>query len=211
MSEPQAGRNDLVSRILGYMDRPWKAVVVVLLLILIGVGYAAWVERDKLTAVLLAPPHHGLVLVSTSELHDAAARLVTIDQAAMAQVWAFDIRGNAVRFITGVNRDGSPWRPEDLQLPERLPVLVSGGDTSALVSILRGNAVCQDIAVTMPSLLIERLAKAGVRRMCAVPIPPISGRVLAVMIIGWMEIPEPRLQSIGLDSAVELAAKLVSQ
>ena len=108
------------------MDRPWKAVVIIILLALIAFGYGIWQERDRLAAILLAPPKHGAVLASTQELTDAALKMVKINQAAMAQVWKFDIRGNVVHFIVGINQDGTAWRPSDLHLPDRLPVLIPG-------------------------------------------------------------------------------------
>jgi hypothetical protein len=211
MSEPSSGRNDLVSRVLGYMDRPWKVFAIAGLLILCGVGYAAWVEREKLIASLTAPPRHGLVLASTQELTAAAARMVKINQAAMAQVWAFDIRGNVVHFIAGINQDGTAWRPADLNLPDRLPILVPGTDDKHLVAILSGDTVCTDITTTMPSILFERLAKAGIRRGCIVPIPGARGKVLAVFLIGWLDMPDQRLQNITIDAASELANNLVMQ
>jgi hypothetical protein len=193
------------------MDRPWKAVVIIVLLALIAFGYGIWQEREKVIAVFLAPPHHGAVLASTQELTNAALKMVKINQAAMAQVWAFDIRGNAVRFMTGINQDGTAWRPSDLQLPDRLPVLVPGNDGKFLVTILNGDPVCADVVSTMPALLFERLAKAGIKRACIVPIPGEKGKVLAVFLIGWLDLPDDRLQRITIEAAAELADNLVSR
>jgi hypothetical protein len=211
MSEPSSGRNDLISRILGYMDRPWKAVVIIILLALIAFGYGIWQEREKVMAVFLAPPKHGAVLASTQELTDAALKMVKINQAAMAQVWKFDIRGNVVHFIVGINQDGTAWRPSDLHLPDRLPVLIPGTDDRALITILGGDPYCTDIKATMPSILFERLAKAGITRGCIIPIPGARGNVLAIFLIGWLEAPDQRMQSITIDAATELANNLVSR
>jgi len=207
---PPSGRADLVGRILGYMDRPWKDAAIALLAIMAGAGWLIWSERERLFAAYLPKPHHGMVLASTVELTAAAVHLVEINQAAMAQVWAFDIGGNAARFITGVNKDGTAWRPGDLQLPNRLPVIVPGGDEVALIEILSGNPVCADLAAN-PGLLFERLAKAGIRRICVIPIPPTNGRVLALFLVGWLELPDKRLQAAAVGSAVELAGTLVRQ
>jgi hypothetical protein len=51
----RSGLGNLLTAILGYMDRPWKAVVVILALILAGLGYAAWSERAAILAALRAP------------------------------------------------------------------------------------------------------------------------------------------------------------
>jgi hypothetical protein len=193
------------------MDRPWKVFAIAGLLILCGVGYAAWVERDKLAQALLPPPKHGAVLASTSELTDAALKMVKINQAAMAQVWKFDIRGNVVHFITGINQDGTAWRPSDLHLPDRLPILVTGSDDKALITILGGDPVCTDVTASMPSILFERLAKAGITRACIVPIPGARGSVLALFLIGWLEAPDQRMQNITIDAATELANNLVNR
>jgi hypothetical protein len=211
MSDPHSGRNDLIGRILGYMDRPWKVLAIAGLLILIGLGYAAWNERDNLVAAFLTPPKHGMVLVSKRELTDAAIKIVKINQAAMAQVWAFDIRGNAVRFITGINKDGTAWQPSDLHLPDRLPVLTAANDGKYLVSILYGDTVCVNLVPMMPALLFERLFKAGIQRVCIIPIPPQKGKVLALFLVGWLELPDSRLQAITIEAAAELANNLVGQ
>jgi hypothetical protein len=212
MSEPgPSARADLVGRILGYMDKPWKVVAIAVLAIMAGAGWLVWHERERLFAAYLPRPHHGLVLASTVELTAAAGHLVAINQAAMAQVWAFDIGGNAARFIAGINKDGTAWRPADLNLPVRLPVIVPGGNEAALIEILDGNPVCADLAANNAGLLFDRLGKAGIVRICVIPIPPTGGGVLAFFIVGWLEVPDKRLQAAAVGSAVELAGTLVRE
>jgi hypothetical protein len=205
MSDPGA-RSDLVGRILGYMDRPWKVAAIAVLGLMAGVGWLVWDQRERLLSSFF-PVHHGVVLAGREELESAALRLVRYNRVAMAQVWAFDISGNAARFIAGINRDGTQWHPSDLDLPDRLPVMGEHTNERDLIQILRGDPVCAEIDKS-PNLLFERLLKAGIKKVCVIPIPPESGKVLALFIIGWLEEPDSRVQSIAVDGASELAATL---
>ncbi len=73
---------------------------------------------------------------------------------------------------------------------------------------MHGNPVCA-VLVVNPGLLFERLAKAGIRRIRVIPIPPTSGHVLALLIVGWLKVPDKRLQTAAVGSAVELADTLI--
>jgi hypothetical protein len=211
VSEPSpAARADLVARVLGYMDRPWKVAAVAILAILAGAGWLIWTERARLAEAFLPPARHAPVLAPADELAAAALLMVRVDDTALALIWAFDIQGNAARFLVGVNRDGTAWRPADLRLPDRLPIVNEATESQALVKVLRGNPVCAD---TSPgrALLFERLAEAGIKRLCVVPVPPVGGQVLAVILIGWRELPDNRIEAAAVDAAAEIAATLVRQ
>jgi hypothetical protein len=208
--QPAPSRADLIGRILGYMDKPWKVAAVAALAILAGAGWLIWAERVRLADAFLPVPHHAPILAPADALADAALRLVRIDGAALAQVWAFHIQGNAVRFLAGVNHDGTAWRPADLGLPDRLPAIIESTEAAYLVAILRGSPVCADPPLGR-ALLLERLAAGGVRRICLIPVPPVSGQVLAIILIAWRELPDKRMEWAAVDAAGELAATLVRQ
>jgi hypothetical protein len=86
----------------------------------------------------------------------------------LVQVWAVDLSSNSRGFIAARRHDGE--RPV-IPTPRRLPIMDHASDIRKLVDILEGHPVCVDLVVT-GTPVARRLAERGMKRGCAVPIPP---------------------------------------
>jgi hypothetical protein len=201
---PPAGPAGLVQgvldRVFAFMTVPWKAAVVVLLIILIGVGWALWQERDRL---FFQPPpaRAGLDLARmpaelTELLHQTGADLDT--------VWAVDFGHNAQTFVTAQQRGGAAWIPS----PRRLPLILDTSDSKGVVTLLHGLGLCGDPA-SKPSLLLQRFAADGMVRACIVAIRSPRGEALGLIYFGWRHALDKPHEDAALAAARDTAADLV--
>src|SRR5262249_48787248 len=85
----------VVERVLAFLDRPWKAVALALLLVVGGTGWVIWTERERLFDVLLAP-RAGLAVFRLGSLPEALTDLLWQTTADLVTVWTVAIDDNAV-------------------------------------------------------------------------------------------------------------------
>jgi hypothetical protein len=193
----------MIDRVLHYMDRPWRVVAVVVLLILCGVGFVLYEQRDELIEAWLTPSS---VELKTAEIPPALQSLIEETSADLVQIWAVDLPANSQRFLSARRRDGErPVIPE----PRRLPVIVATSDIRALTNVLAGNPACVGTAEA-DAPLMERLASRGIVRACAVPIPPGGSILVGIIYLAWEKPPEVNDEDGALVAAREIAGKLAT-
>jgi hypothetical protein len=205
MSEPQppTGRliPDLVSRVLGYMDRPWKAVAVILTLIIGGLGWGSWQERERLAQLFVVPER---VTLNRSGLPVALASAVVETGADIVAVWSVDLAANAAYFEQGRRKGGGAWT----FAPARVPAITPGGNAQLFADLLAGHTVC-DGSGNASSLITRAMSEATVHRFCFVPIRDMEGAVFGVLLLAWYEPPDAAQEAAAIGIGAELAASLV--
>lgn len=204
MSEPPPHSGlvaDLVGRVLGFIDRPWKAVTVVVLLLLLGLGAAVWTERALLVAWLQTPAKASLRL---AELQPATIDLLLHTSASVISIWAVDLNENTQTYLTSKLRSGQPW---DFAF-RRLPVVTESLTVDEILKLIRGRPFCDNPA-TRGSLLMQHFAEAGMVRVCVIPIPPGPATTLGAIYVAWQVVPPPATEEAALDAAMATAAAIV--
>ena len=195
---------DLLGRVLGFIDRPWKAVVIFLGIIVGGFGWLLYAHEDELIEAWLTPDAAALKVADVPEALD---RLVEESGADLVQIWAVDLNANSQRFVAARRNDGE--RPV-IPAPRRLPIIVTTSDVKALVAVLAGTPVC--IALTGPgSPLVRRLAERGMKRGCAIPIPPSPEAFVGVIYLGWFVAPDQSVEDVAVAAAHEIAGQLATR
>jgi hypothetical protein len=193
----------LLGQVLAYVDRPWRVVAIVVLFLVGGAGWVAYEQRDELIEAWLTPDASTL---NTDAVPAALDRLVEETGADLVQVWAVDLSANSQRFIAARRKDGErPVIPE----PRRLPVIVRATDLQVLVDVINGHPACVDVTTAAPSPVAQRLARRGMTRGCAIPIPPSPELFVGVIYITWLKTPERGGEEVALVAAREVAGKLV--
>jgi hypothetical protein len=204
MADNGSKASGIIGQILAYIDRPWKAFVVVGLLIIGGVGYAAYQKREEIIEAFLTPSEVGL---KTHDIPEALDKLAEESGADLVQIWSVDMPSNSQTFIAARRKDkGRPVIPS----PRRLPILVTVSDVRSLVDILEGHPVC--VTVTLAgSPLARRLAERGMKYGCAIPIPPGPTTFVGVIYLAWEEPPDPSIESVAVGNARQIAGNLVTR
>ena len=198
----------LIGRVLDYMSTPWRAVVVIVLTIVLGAGFAAWQERAALLGALLAPPSAPFgrrPAALKSDLSGELDNVLAQTGAAVVAVWAVDIGANIVRFVLARRHGGGVWT----FTPVVMPAILDSTDAAVLAQLVTGRSVCLDPA-GRGSLVLRRLAADGLGWVCAVPAPPSQAeRLLGVLLLAWTTRPEPALEAAALTLAAAAAAAMV--
>jgi hypothetical protein len=194
---------DLVSRVLGYMDRPWKAVAVILILIIGALGWGSWQERERLAQLLAVPER---VSLNHGALPTALATALVETGADIVAVWSLDLAANAAYFEQGRRRGGGPWT----FAPARVPAITPGGNVKLFADLLAGHAVC-DGHGNVSSLMTRAMTEANVQRFCFVPIRDMESAVFGILLLAWYQSPDTAHEAAALGTGAEIAASLVTR
>jgi hypothetical protein len=112
---------------------------------------------------------------------EALAELAESTDAELVQIWAVDLSSNSQRFLAARRHDGE--RPV-IPSPRRLPIIDHASDVRKLVEILDGKPTCVDLGPE-GTPVARRLYERGMRRGCAIPIPPTAESFVAVIYLSW--------------------------
>ena len=196
--------SEYLSALLAYIDRPWKVAAVVVLVLVGGFGWVLYEKRDAIIENWLTPSEPFL---RTTLIADALSVLATETSADLLQVWEIDLPANKQQFYAARRKDGE--RPV-IPTPRRLPVITTVSSAKALVDVLEGRPVCVDLN-DQGTPLAERLAQRGMKRGCAVPIPPTSEALVGVIYLAWLVPPDERSENVAIGAARDVARTLATR
>jgi hypothetical protein len=192
----------LVGRLLNYADRPWRALFILALILISGIGYAAYQEREALLRVLLHKPPVKPVL-RTAEIDNVVTGLFYSTTADAAAVWAWHSGDNTVEYLVGKRRDGQKW--------EITPKVLLGFSerSGPVIKLLHGEAVCVD-PTGLASLLSQALTKDGMHKVCYVPEPPSkTQQLVGFVVIGWQSDPGEAIAEGAVSSVLRQTDNIV--
>lgn len=201
---PGGGFTGLVGQLFAYIDRPWKAVVVVVLLVVGGVGYVLYEQRDELLESWMTPSE---VSLKVTEVTPSLEKLTQDTSADLVQIWSVDLGINAQRFLGARRHDGDrPVIPD----PRRLPIIVHSSDLRIITEILEGHPACLEMT-KQGTPFAARLADRGFTFGCAIPIPPGPSAFVGMIYLAWVTRPEKSEETVAVAAAREIAGKLITR
>lgn len=194
----------IVDRVLRFIDAPWKALVIFGLIVTLGVGWILYDKRNELFEAWLTPDTPEL---KTADIPDALSKLASETNADLVQIWAVDLSSNSQWFLGARRHDGE--RPV-IPSPRRLPIIDHASDVRNLVNILDGRPTCVDLTL-LGTPVARRLAERGMKRGCAVPIPPNPESFVGVIYMAWPEKTDDSNENVSVGAAREVAKRLSTQ
>jgi hypothetical protein len=189
------------------MDRPWKAIVILLFLIILGMGWFIWHERDRVLAVLAESPI-AVTSLRRSEFRPVLTRLLDETDIDVAAIWSIDLPSNTASFEMGQQKGGKPL----LFSPSRIPFLAVSSAPKTFIELLAGNVTCADLtedATLMKRLSMRSLTDIGITRVCVTPIPPDPELLLGVLLIAWKNPHSPEQEAVAISAATLADRKLI--
>jgi hypothetical protein len=201
MTEPPAARSmigELIGRVLDYMSEPWRAVAITVLVIVGGIGYGVWTERER----LFFKPPPAVAALDYDKMPGELTELLHQTGADIDMIWSIQLAQNAQYFVLARTKGGSPWN----FTPRRLPAILNETSAPNLTATLYGG-VCA-VPADMPSLLTQRLAADGYRRACAIAIRGGS-HILGIVYFAWRNPPAAALEHAALADAQDTAKSVI--
>jgi hypothetical protein len=191
----------ILGQLLRWLDKPWKAVVFTVLVLVGGIGYLVWVEAPFLTALFTPTPPSLRTMVSL-QLDD----LIIQTNADFVSLWAIEWgAANTQHMVLGRRRGGQTWELR----PERIPAILLSTGNKLTQTILTGWYVCE--APIGASLLIQRMAADGMTWVCIIPVIPVPRQVIGLLYIAWRERPDKAHEDAFMAYAYHTASQLIDR
>ena len=174
----------LLDKVFAYADRPWRVVAVILSVLILGAGYAAWEQRVVIAQHILK----GYVAptLQVDRFPEVAHKLLTDTGADLIVLSKVDFEANLFQNVEGRLVGDPSWRPVARPLPilsEQTPVSIG-----QIGRVIDGQTICFD--VVQQDHLYET-ALLGMKRSCIAGVPPISGVLLGALELSWKTPPGP--------------------
>lgn len=174
----------LLGQVLRFIDRPWKAVTVVVLVILVGLGYFAWLERIRIAEAIFESASLPKLRIDT--FNADARELLRRTRADIIVLAHVDLVSNIIEDVAGWDRDGNAFIP----VVGEQSILHHGQSMEDVVRLMRNEVVCRGVPLGSPETPEwEAEGKIGITRACIVAVPPIVSVTVGVLIIGWKDAP----------------------
>jgi len=175
----------ILDRLLAFMDQPWKAVVIIFLVIIGGAGYILYLERAEIAQAILS--HNVKPRLKIEEFIETVPQLLRDIGAYGALLVEINLTDNISIVRAGFDRDGSGWVP----LAGPHAAITEQIDQTLLVKFLRNEPVCADISVNSKNFEVAAAArKYGLTYACIVQVPPIIGVMVGGLFVAWTERPD---------------------
>jgi hypothetical protein len=87
---------------------------------------------------------------------------------------------------------------------------VLGVDVKALIEVMDGTPSCVDLS-NAGSPIARRLEARGMKRGCAIPIPPGPESFVGVIYLAWSKAADRQTEDVAIGAAREIARKLATQ
>lgn len=194
-------RLGIIDRVLAFMDRPWRAIVVIILVIILGIGWALWDYRAQIAEAILT--RTVLPRLEIARFDTIGLALLKTTGADAVMLISGDLNKNVATNLKGFDKDGQPW----LAMTGARPILFNDYPVSWLIRFLSGQVICSNIIDGGEEMRAEE--RLGMKRSCVAPIPPFENVLVGGLWVGWKEPPtadaEARAQYLMHDAAEKLA------
>lgn len=173
----------LLDRLLSYADKPWKAIVILLAIVICGIGYIIWIERARIADAVLERTI-GKSSLNVEAFVEEAPRLLRDTRGDLVLLVEIKLIDNLMIDRIGIDPDGNRWVPSTG--PQQF--LLPGSNMQWLVQFLANDVVCIDMATALNEDA-KALAARGYVRGCIVAVPPILGVNAGALAVAWKQVP----------------------
>jgi len=175
----------VLDRVLAFMTSPWKAMAVVILVIVCGLLYIAYDQRARIADAVLTRAGE-LARIDDAAFIADAPRLLRDTRSDLVMLVELNVSDNLMTDRVGIDLDGNRWVPSTG--PQQ--ALVPESSMPLLVKFLANEVACVDAAHAVNEDTRAMAAK-GYQRVCLVAVPPILGVQVGGLIVAWKQPPLP--------------------
>jgi hypothetical protein len=200
----------IIQSVLGYVDRPWRALFILVILLVGGAGFfvyehradivQAWLQRSQQPGTLTIGSEAELSNVIDDMFVNAAS--TGVDAIA---IWSVDIGGNRAALKIGKRSDGTPWKITPTVLQWVHPEV----NTPMLTRLFKGESSCDDPRQYSGTLSGSLIAE-GFVYICYTPEPPNNKDVIVGLVaLAWRTKPSEQLVRSALTAVLQETDRIV--
>ena len=184
MSDDKLNPNDTLSKVLAYVDSPFKLIAIVIMAVLAFAGYFAWTNQDLLIGAY--KEQQKLPAIAEDRVEDAAAHLFKTTDATIVAVFKVNpIFGTRVLY-RAYTKQGRDKTNDGLDVG----LFTANQSNNADVVRLMANEIpCGPYKTAQSEMGLWYIAK-GVSYTCRISVPPDPGRFVGQITVGWADEPD---------------------
>ena len=179
----QKENTDWLTKILAYVDSPFKLAAIVIMAVLGFTGLMIYQNRDFILGAYRE--HRKLPELAEDRMDDAVSHLFKYTQAEIVAVFKVDPMLGSRVLHRAYSRDGRNRSKEGIDVG-----LFSGNidNNRDVVALMASEIPCSDYLRPQSEIGIWYMEQ-GVRFSCRISIPPDEHRFIGQMTVGWRERP----------------------
>jgi len=190
MSEDKT--NDILSKVLSYVDSPFKLFALILMAVFAFSGYFVWQNQAFLFEAY--KENKKLPTIVEDRAEDVAAHLFKNSDAAIVAIFKVNpLFGTRVLF-RAYTREGRDRTHEGLDVGL---FTQSSANNRDVVALMANEIPCSEYAVAQSEIGLWYIEK-GVTFGCRVSVPPEQGRFVGQITVGWEKEPKDLHKAMGM-------------
>ena len=184
MSDDKLNPNDTLTKILAYVDSPFKLIAIVIMAVLAFVGYFAWTNQELLIGAY--KEQQKLPSIAEDRVEDAAAHLFKTTDATVVAVFKVNpIFGTRVLY-RAYTKQGRDKTNDGLDVGLFTANQANNAD---VVRLMANEIPCGPYKTAQSEMGLWYIAK-GVSYTCRISVPPDPGRFVGQITVGWSDEPD---------------------
>lgn len=194
--------SDILSKVLSYVDSPFKLFALILMAVFAFAGYFVWQNQSFLFEAY--KENRKLPMIAEDRAEDVAAHLFKNTDAAVVAIFKVNpLFGTRVLF-RAYTREGRDKTHDGLDVGL---FTQSSSNNRDVVALMANEIPCSEYSVAQSEIGLWYIEK-GMTFGCRVSVPPEQGRFVGQITIGWDKEPSDLYKAKGM---LQIASTMLSR
>ena len=193
---------DVLSKVLSYVDSPFKLFALVLMAVFAFSGYFIWQNQAFLFEAY--KENKKLPTIAEDRAEDVAAHLFKNTNATVVAIFKVNPLFGTRVLYRAYTREGRERTHEGLDVGL---FTQSSANNRDVVALMANDIPCSEYAVPQSEIGLWYIDK-GVKFGCRVSVPPEQGRFVGQITVGWDKEPKDLAKAIGM---LQIASNMLSK
>jgi hypothetical protein len=193
---------DVLSKVLSYVDSPFKLFALVLMAVFAFSGYFIWQNQAFLFEAY--KENRKLPTIAEDRAEDVAAHLFKNTNATVVAIFKVNPLFGTRILHRAYTREGRERTHEGLDVGL---FTQSSANNRDVVALMANETPCSEYAVPQSEIGLWYIDK-GVTFGCRISVPPEQGRFVGQITVGWAKEPKDLTKAIGM---LQIASSMLSK
>jgi hypothetical protein len=181
MGDTKGSLNGVLKSVLGFIDKPWKALAFGVFMILGLFCYLVYSQRVELAEAVLHK--WAAARLEPEVFQQNAIPLLKQLHADAIELLQVNLEANVIDYIDGYDSDGNRFMSTGLPAP----LIVESMDTRDFIQLIQGDTVCGDIKQDEARTGLRADFARGMRRYCIISVPPVATVWIGLLYVAWRD------------------------